>query len=163
MAISYSFDPRRALIRVEPTGVVTSDDIRDFFNRLASDPECPDDAIEVVSSSQIADIEFHYSQATVLVREYQALREKKRIRATVFVSGSPLAHGVARMLQALFELEVPPHHVRVAGSPDEVEEKLRRYQEIGARHIMLTFLDYPGTEGIELFLSDVLPRFKEAA
>jgi alkanesulfonate monooxygenase SsuD/methylene tetrahydromethanopterin reductase-like flavin-dependent oxidoreductase (luciferase family) len=57
----------------------------------------------------------------------------------------------------------PPTAYILSGSPAEVTAKLRRFAEIGARHIQLTFLDYPGTEGIELFLSDVLPNFKEAA
>ncbi len=62
--------------------------------------------------------------------------------------------------------ELPPNYskdaVMLAGGPDEVFEKLQRFVAIGAQRIQLTFLDYPSTEGIELFLSDVLPKIKES-
>jgi alkanesulfonate monooxygenase SsuD/methylene tetrahydromethanopterin reductase-like flavin-dependent oxidoreductase (luciferase family) len=54
-----------------------------------------------------------------------------------------------------------PSASMIGGNPDEVYEKLMQFVALGAQHIQLTFLDYPSTAGIELFLSDVLPRFKE--
>lgn len=60
--------------------------------------------------------------------------------------------------------EVPPNYpptsYLISGNPDEVTEKLRNFKRLGVRHIQLVFLDYPNTDGIELFLSDVLPRFE---
>ena len=52
----------------------------------------------------------------------------------------------------------PGAHV-VAGSPDEVAAELAEFERVGARHIQLSFLDYPSSEGLELFVSEVLPRF----
>jgi len=56
----------------------------------------------------------------------------------------------------------PPTMFIIAGSPNEVTEKLQELASLGARHLQLQFLDYPETTGVELFLSDVLPRFQEA-
>jgi alkanesulfonate monooxygenase SsuD/methylene tetrahydromethanopterin reductase-like flavin-dependent oxidoreductase (luciferase family) len=54
----------------------------------------------------------------------------------------------------------PPTSYVISGNPDDVTEKLREFERLGARHIQLVFLDYPNTDGIELFLSEVLPRFE---
>lgn len=57
----------------------------------------------------------------------------------------------------------PPTSFVISGGPEEVAEKLRVFQRTGARNIQLVFLDYPRTEGIELFLGEVLPQFEETA
>ena len=48
----------------------------------------------------------------------------------------------------------------VAPEPEDVAYLLERLAEVGVRHTILNFLDFPGTESLELFLSDVLPRFR---
>jgi alkanesulfonate monooxygenase SsuD/methylene tetrahydromethanopterin reductase-like flavin-dependent oxidoreductase (luciferase family) len=48
----------------------------------------------------------------------------------------------------------------VAGNADEVTRQLETFINLGARHFMLRFRDFPSTEGIELFLNKVLPRFQ---
>jgi alkanesulfonate monooxygenase SsuD/methylene tetrahydromethanopterin reductase-like flavin-dependent oxidoreductase (luciferase family) len=45
------------------------------------------------------------------------------------------------------------------GTPDEVTRKLEEFAALGVQHIQLSFMDFPSSEGIDLFLSDVLPRF----
>jgi alkanesulfonate monooxygenase SsuD/methylene tetrahydromethanopterin reductase-like flavin-dependent oxidoreductase (luciferase family) len=55
----------------------------------------------------------------------------------------------------------PTAHV-IAGGPEEVAERLPRFEQLGARHIQLAFLDYPETDGLELFLDEVLPGFMAA-
>jgi alkanesulfonate monooxygenase SsuD/methylene tetrahydromethanopterin reductase-like flavin-dependent oxidoreductase (luciferase family) len=55
----------------------------------------------------------------------------------------------------------PPTAYMLNGGPDEVLEKLARFRDLGARHVQLSFLDYPGTDGIETFLEYVLPQIKE--
>ena len=48
----------------------------------------------------------------------------------------------------------------IIGTPDEVEIRLREYQREGISHFMLWFMDAPRREGIELFASTVMPRFR---
>lgn len=48
----------------------------------------------------------------------------------------------------------------ISGSPDEVVERIGRFAEIGVQHMQINFLDFPRTDGLELFVSDVLPNFK---
>ena len=48
----------------------------------------------------------------------------------------------------------------MVGTPDEVADQIRTYADLGFSHFMLRFADYPRTEGVNLFIRDVLPRFK---
>jgi alkanesulfonate monooxygenase SsuD/methylene tetrahydromethanopterin reductase-like flavin-dependent oxidoreductase (luciferase family) len=46
----------------------------------------------------------------------------------------------------------------VYGTPDQVFQELKEFREMGVTHFMLRFIDFPKTEGLELFLSQVMPR-----
>ncbi len=46
------------------------------------------------------------------------------------------------------------------GAPDQIRERMMKYIEIGVQHFVLTFIDYPSTEGIELFAEKVLPYLR---
>lgn len=48
----------------------------------------------------------------------------------------------------------------LSGTPDEVREGLKKYLDLGVQHLMLRFLDFPHTEGLELFLEHVYPGIK---
>jgi alkanesulfonate monooxygenase SsuD/methylene tetrahydromethanopterin reductase-like flavin-dependent oxidoreductase (luciferase family) len=47
----------------------------------------------------------------------------------------------------------------ISGNPDEVTEQVAAFASVGVRHMQLNFLDFPGTDSLDLFLSDVYPRF----
>ncbi len=48
----------------------------------------------------------------------------------------------------------------IIGTPDEVAARIQRYAGLGIEHFILRFVDFPKTEGIRLFIDEVLPRFK---
>lgn len=48
----------------------------------------------------------------------------------------------------------------LVGTPDEIVDRVRQYQNLGVRHFMLWFLDFPSTGGIELFAEKVLPGIR---
>ena len=45
------------------------------------------------------------------------------------------------------------------GTPDDVTQQLEEFAALGVQHVQLTFMDFPRSEGLDLFLSEVLPRF----
>jgi alkanesulfonate monooxygenase SsuD/methylene tetrahydromethanopterin reductase-like flavin-dependent oxidoreductase (luciferase family) len=47
----------------------------------------------------------------------------------------------------------------LSGTPDDVTRQLEEFAALGVRHIQLSFIDFPRTEGLDLFLNEVLPRF----
>lgn len=73
--------------------------------------------------------------------------------ASVHLSRAPQAEGQNAPLSHrsdLFELK---------GTPDDVTRQLEEFASLGVRHVQLNFMDFPRAEGLELFLSEVLPRF----
>lgn len=50
----------------------------------------------------------------------------------------------------------------VSGDPPAVVAQLAAFAEAGVRHMQLNFLDFPRTEGLDLFIDEVLPHFDRA-
>jgi len=48
----------------------------------------------------------------------------------------------------------------MVGTPDELADQIRAYAGLGFSHFILRFADYPRTEGVRLFIKEVLPRFR---
>jgi alkanesulfonate monooxygenase len=46
----------------------------------------------------------------------------------------------------------------IYGTPEEVTQELNLFVELGVQHFMLRFLDFPSTEGLELFIQEVVPN-----
>ncbi len=46
------------------------------------------------------------------------------------------------------------------GNPDEVTAQIEQFAAVGVKHMQLNFLDFPRTDGIDLFFKEVLPRFQ---
>src|SRR4029453_3738377 len=51
----------------------------------------------------------------------------------------------------------------VVGTPDAVGRRLPSYMAGGIGHFMLWFMDAPRSDGLDLFASDVMPRFRATA
>jgi alkanesulfonate monooxygenase SsuD/methylene tetrahydromethanopterin reductase-like flavin-dependent oxidoreductase (luciferase family) len=47
----------------------------------------------------------------------------------------------------------------MSGTPDEVSDQIAAFAAAGVRHMQLNFLDFPRLDSLELFLTEVLPRF----
>jgi len=63
--------------------------------------------------------------------------------------------------------EGDPETVRVdspiaalAGTPDMVIDRMQEYLDIGVRHFVLYFVDFPSLDGMQLFAREVMPSFK---
>lgn len=56
----------------------------------------------------------------------------------------------------------PDLHI-VAGSPDEVARELEAFMDAGVEHFQVRFMDFPRRDGMERFVSRVLPRLADRA
>ncbi len=47
-----------------------------------------------------------------------------------------------------------------SGTPDEVAAQIQPYVDLGFTHFIFRFVDFPNTGGVELFMKEVMPRFR---
>lgn len=61
----------------------------------------------------------------------------------------------------LTEPPLPPEigNTWLIGTPDEVIDQIRVYEDLGVRHLMLWFVDFPSLRGLQLFSTDVMPKW----
>jgi alkanesulfonate monooxygenase SsuD/methylene tetrahydromethanopterin reductase-like flavin-dependent oxidoreductase (luciferase family) len=48
----------------------------------------------------------------------------------------------------------------IVGSPDQVANQLQAYVDLGVKHIIVAFADFPDPTAATLFAEEVLPRFR---
>ena len=75
--------------------------------------------------------------------------------------GISLSREPARLIRRRFMGHRGEVHV-VSGDPDEVTAGIAAFAAAGVRHLQINFLDFPRTESLDLFVSEVLPRFERA-
>ena len=51
---------------------------------------------------------------------------------------------------------------QIIGSPDEVADQIQPLVDLGVTHFIFRFVDFPRTEGVQLFLDEVMPRFRQS-
>jgi hypothetical protein len=109
-------DCEAGLVRTEPEGELTTREVLDYFSQIAVDPNLPEDAIDIVDFSGVTDFVFRYTSARQIAQSYSSLVQGGQIVATIFVGGTELAFGMARMLRGILELQCSEHPIRVIRS-----------------------------------------------
>ena len=55
--------------------------------------------------------------------------------------------------------EASPHKSDpIVGTPEQVAERVQAYVDAGVQYVIVRAIDFPSTEGIELFAQEVMPR-----
>lgn len=77
--------------------------------------------------------------------------------STDCVAIAPSTPAAQRMAQA-----TPFYNAQsgLIGTPDEVAAKIKVYIDLGIQHFMLRFVDFPRFDSAQLFIKEVLPRFR---
>jgi alkanesulfonate monooxygenase SsuD/methylene tetrahydromethanopterin reductase-like flavin-dependent oxidoreductase (luciferase family) len=75
-------------------------------------------------------------------------------------SAESLALG-ATQAEAKRILETTPFQSNpIAGTPEQVAEQLQRFVDAGVEYLCLRIVDFPRSEGIELFAQEVIPLLR---
>jgi alkanesulfonate monooxygenase SsuD/methylene tetrahydromethanopterin reductase-like flavin-dependent oxidoreductase (luciferase family) len=82
--------------------------------------------------------------------------EIKKTFSTDCVAVAPTLAQAERIRQDSFFANYAP----ITGTPDDVAAKLQTYIDLGISHFIVRFADFPNTAGAELFMKEVLPRFR---
>ncbi len=77
-----------------------------------------------------------------------------------YYAGISLSNDPSRVIRRPPIVYRPDEMFVLHGNPDEVSAQIEQFAALGVRQMQLNFLDFPRTDGIDLFFSEVLPRFQ---
>ncbi|CAA9558646.1 MAG: hypothetical protein AVDCRST_MAG18-889 [uncultured Thermomicrobiales bacterium] len=77
-----------------------------------------------------------------------------------YYAGISVSHDPSRVIRRPPLSYRPDEMFVLHGNPDEVSAQIAQFAALGVRQIQLNFLDFPRTDGIDLFFSEVFPRFQ---
>jgi alkanesulfonate monooxygenase SsuD/methylene tetrahydromethanopterin reductase-like flavin-dependent oxidoreductase (luciferase family) len=104
----------------------------------------------------------HRYQELLEVLRSHCLKVGRNYDEIVKTWGSDCVAIAATRTQAQQLLEASPFkngEQPLVGTPDEVAAQIQPFIALGARHLILRFVDFPSTAGAELFAREVMPRF----
>jgi alkanesulfonate monooxygenase SsuD/methylene tetrahydromethanopterin reductase-like flavin-dependent oxidoreductase (luciferase family) len=107
-----------------------------------------------------ADLDFCRARLGVLRDHCKAIgRDSETIVKTYICDCVAVASNHERA-EAIKQASMFSQYQPMVGSPDEIAAEIECYADLGFSHFMMRFADYPGTEGVQLFIKEVLPRFR---
>ena len=129
MPITYTIVPDSVLIMAKATGILTTKEIIAYLKRLASDPDCPPGAIEIVDFSEVKDFSINSSKILGITRKYESAKIVNKIPVTIFICKSDLQYGIGHTMQTLHETSNPEHIVLLVRSNEELVEIINKWRK----------------------------------
>lgn len=127
MSIAYNVAECGNKIICFPKGALNLEDITAYFERLVNDDNIKQGALEIVNFDNGMDFQFSHDECNTITGNYRQVKESRKIKATIFVCGSTLGFGMARMLQIFFEMNVPGHKVFLVKGKDELPKVIDQF------------------------------------
>lgn len=102
MPIRYRIFSELHLLVTQPTDFVTEECIRDYFDRVWTDPDWKAGLNRLVDNRNITDIDMTYVQMrTISGNEKPLPPGQTRSRITVFIAPEDISYGMARMYKSI--------------------------------------------------------------
>ena len=101
MPIDFSYIKEKNLLDLKVTGVLTSDEITDYFQKLLDGGFLKPDFIEIVDLNEATDFVLRYSDLEIIAQQTKALNEIGQ-KATMMCSYNPISKGVSDMMLPLY-------------------------------------------------------------
>ena len=125
MPIDYRYDGTSGLIEIRCFGELTIAEISRYFVDLAADERVPRGAIEMVDLEAVEDFSVSSAEASTMPDNYELAQREKAIVATILIAPNDANFGMARMIQAYFETNMPDHVFTVVRSRPDAETAAR--------------------------------------
>ena len=102
-----------------------------------------------------------YARKLRVLREHCAAvgRDFDEIRKTISLPTIAIHHSEAEARQQAEATPFAMNKDSLVGTPDQVAERLQAYIDVGIDLFQIRLVDFPRTDGMELFIREVLPRF----
>ncbi|HZQ99173.1 MAG TPA: LLM class flavin-dependent oxidoreductase [Chloroflexota bacterium] len=142
----------------------------DGWNSVPASPERLAEKIETIKAAfaranrDFASLELSLETQVLVAPTEADLRDT--VRRIAALPGAPGRKPRADVLAALEDASRPLADALpdwLAGTPEQVAEKVRRYAAMGVSHFMGWFVDFPSDAGMRLFAEKVIPALRSSA
>ena len=123
--IEYKVSKNGLRIKTVPKGYLDFKATKNYFDNLKNDKRIKPGAVEVVLFDNVTDFEISDKESERIAHCYQETKALRLIGKTIFVCGTLLGFGIARMLKAFHGFVNPDHIVEVVKSESEIEEYIK--------------------------------------
>lgn len=122
------------------------------------------DACQAVGRD-VGEIEKSLEIQILIGRDHAAIRQKLRDMLALTPDGAATPDDPALLAFIAGDSDDIPSVLSdtwLVGTPDEVQQQVRQYIDLGFSHFMLWFVDAPDDDGLRLFSEQVAPAFRSA-
>ena len=103
MPITYTYDPDAKIILEHPNGIVSLEDIAEYFENVWNDSEIPVGVIDIVPFHEVEDFSMKQEDTWKVQEVMNKWKSKKKYSVIIFVANTPFHQGMARMFQSIIE------------------------------------------------------------
>ena len=126
MPVNYEYDPNLNIVQTRPYGELSTLEVGAYFKEVLNNGEVRTEFVEVVNFENVENFLFSSDEASTITRLYKELKDSKKVRATVFICMADMHFGIARMMQILFEINIPEHAVYAVRNEEEADKVIKK-------------------------------------
>ncbi len=124
MPLNYKYNSKFNIVDAFPEGDISIPDITNYFMDISNDDEISNYFVEVVHLDNVTNFQFSYPSFSSVAMSFIELIKKKSVKAIVCIGKTDLHYGVGRLMQALYEMEIPEIITYVVRSDKKAQEIL---------------------------------------
>ncbi len=128
MPIDYSYDSEAKILHALCTGELTFEQVGNYFTTIEKDESIGKDITELINFKAVTDFNVSSANISDLPKLYEYAKNKKQINKTILICEKDLHFGIARMIRAFFEIDLPDHQLLPVRSEEEA------YRVLGNSH-----------------------------
>ena len=126
--MNYKYNSKSNIVDAFPEGEISIPEIANYYMDISNNDEISNDFVEVVHLDNVTDFLFSSRSFSAVAMSFKELIEKKRVKAIVCIGKTHLHYGIGRMMQTIFELEIPEFITHVVWSEKEAQEILDNFK-----------------------------------
>ena len=129
MAIVYKYDNENRKISTEASGVISTQDMRNYVSEIIGRTDIMNGFIEVIDIEKVEDFVFRYSDTDILKRLWPQFLKKGCVCSIIYAP-TDLGYGLMRMLQTVLLLDddTETSTFIVIRTKEEILEQIKKFR-----------------------------------
>lgn len=125
MPVKYEYDSESNILNTRPYGLLSQQEVDDYFIEVMNNNEIKDRFIEVINFVNIDRFLFSSYEILEISGTYHAYKEKKKIVATILICEEIMHFGMAGMMQILHQVNYASDEVFIVRKQEEADKLVK--------------------------------------